>query len=435
MQGVTLSRSAWIARIALGGLFTAFAGAAMADQTVVKLWMHEFTPRLPLDQKYIEAFEVANPDIKIDYQIIPDANFDTRLATSFAGGNGPDVWNQLSLYVGQQKAANILAPIDLAAAGFADEAAIRARYATGLDGIIFDGKIYGLPTEVSNFMCFANNELFVDAGLDASKDFPRTWEDMVKVADKLTKRDSGGNPTQRGFDFKWGDAIYTWLGLNPMITQIGGTMIDEAKGSANLDSSQAIRVFQYWSDWANVQKLGGPQYTDSSTDFLSGKLAMSCSFGTWGIPEMKDAKIDWSIHPVPRWADATSDNGNDDYAFYMMVNANADPKVQEAAWKFIGFYTSHAAELFSTAGLFTPVPEVINSAEFKALDYMPLVLAELAKGKFSPRIAGFGPVGDLITEARDRIVSGNEEPAYVLPGLNEEVNSLLAAQKIKASSN
>ena len=43
------------------------------------------------------------------------------------------------------------------------------------------------------------------------------------------------------------------------------------------------------------------------TDFLGGKLATDCSFGIWGIPQMRDAKIDCTVKPAPRFAGSVSD--------------------------------------------------------------------------------------------------------------------------------
>ena len=45
----------------------------------------------------------------------------------------------------------------------------------------------------------------------------------------------------------------------------------------------------------------------------------------------------------------------------MMVNARSSPAAQKAAWKLVRFFTDHAAELFTGAGLFVPRKEVTDS--------------------------------------------------------------------------
>ena len=173
-----------------------------------------------------------------------------------------------------------------------------------------------------------------------------------------------------------------------------------------LDTPAARRVFQYFQDWANKCRLGGPQYTDRRTEFLAGSLATDCSFGIWGIPQMESAKIDWSVHPAPRWTDAVSDNGIDIYAFYMMVNARSSPAAQKAAWKLARFYTDHAAELFAGAGLFVPRKEVTESEAYKTNPAAPFFLAELKKAKFSPRVVGYDQVLDAMLRGRDAMLQG-----------------------------
>ena len=43
--------------------------------------------------------------------------------------------------------------------------------------------------ELTNWCIFINKKVFRDAGLDPEKDYPKTWEEMVEVSDKLCIRD------------------------------------------------------------------------------------------------------------------------------------------------------------------------------------------------------------------------------------------------------
>lgn len=410
-----------------------WTGLAAAQPVTVRMWLHEHPPRVPIDKSIIAQFEKTNPDIKVQYDVISAPEYSTKLLTAFAAGSGPDLFNNTSTLVTQYFAARILAPIDYDALGFANEAALLARFEGGFDGIRFQGKFYGVPTEVSNWACFANNSIWKEAGIDPMKDWPKTWEDLPAVAEKLTKRDQNGVPVRRGFDFAWTIPGTFWFTPNTMIHQLGANMVDEEGYKATLESVPARRAFQYLQDWAGKYRLGGPQYTASRTDFLSGKLATECSFGIWGIPQMRAANIDWTVMPAPRWADATSDNGLDIYAYYMMVNARSAPAVQKAAWKLARFYTDHAAELFEGAGLFVPRTEVTESAAYKANSAAPFFLAELKKAKFSPRVVGYSQVLDAILRGRDKLVQG-EKIEDVLLIMNEEVNTVMNRERARATT-
>ena len=420
-------------RLFLGVVALAWATVAAAQPVTLRMWMHEHPPRVPIDKQIVAEFEKANPDIKVDHEIISVAEYPTKLLTAFAAGSGPDIFNQASTLVAQYYNARVLAPIDYGAMGLADEAALTSQFAGGFDGIRFQGKLYGVPTEVSNWACFTNNAIWRQAGLDPDKDFPKTWEAFPAVAEKLTPRDVNGVPRRRGFDFDWPIRGNIWFMPNTMLHQLGSAMIDEDKYKATIDTVQSRQVFQYYQDWVNKYRLGGPQYTDTRTDFLGGQLATDCSFGIWGIPQMVSAKIDWSVHPAPRWEHAVSDNGIDAYAYYMMVNARSSPAAQKAAWKLVRFYTDHAAQLFAGAGLFVPRKEVTESEAYKANSAAPFFLAELKKAQFSPRIVGYDQVVDALLRGRDRILQG-EPVSTVLPQMEEEVNAILNRERARAAA-
>lgn len=411
--------------IITAGLVALTIFATAHAQTTVTVWMHDHPPRIPLDEELIEQFEAENPDIRVDYEVIPVADFDVRLYTALAAGQGPDLFNQATFALGQFQAAGILAELDAEAAGFGSTEDFREAYSTGTEGATFGDTIYGIPTELSIYACFANDELWRDAGLDPQTDFPATWEEMVEVAEELTVRNDQGDPVQRGFDFNWSSPIFVWLQFNPMVTQLGGQLIDEETFDATVDTPEVARVMQYWNDWVEVHRLGGPQYTASRDAMLAGELATECSFGNWGVPQMEEAGIEYSIHPVPRWADAVNDNGFDMYGYYFLVNSRSDPTVQEAAWRLAGFLASHPERYFEEAGLFQPRVEFVDSEEFGQNDVMPVFFEEMATSFFSPRIPGFNEVADGIARARDQIISGGAPVEETLEGADQQIQTTL----------
>jgi multiple sugar transport system substrate-binding protein len=427
----TLFQAVFIGAAIALGLAVTSSGAARAEQVTIKMWMHEHPPRIPIDKAIVAEFEKANPDVKVQYEVIAASEYPTKLITAFAAGSGPDLFNTSSFLVAQYYNARILAPIDYAALGYADQAALTSQYLTGFDGIRFGGKLYGMPTEVSNYACYANNALWKAAGLDPTRDFPKTWEEMPAIADKLTKRDANGVPIRRGFDFDWPSGPAYWLTLNTMMLQLGANVVDEAAYKATFDGPEAQHVMQYLVDWVNKYKLGGPQYTDSRTDFLGGNLATDCSFGIWGIPQVRDAKIDYTVKPLPRFADAKNDNGFDAYAYYMMVNARSAPAVQKAAWKLARFYINHAVQLFTGAGLFVPRPEVI--AKTGDADSQ-VFLTELKKAKFGPRVVGYSQLVDIVVRGRDAMMQGGQPIASILPQENDDMNAVLKREKARAEA-
>ena len=405
---------------------------ATAQTTTIKVWLHDHPPRVAIDKAIVAEFEKANPDIKVQYDVIPVGEYGQKLLTAFASGSGPDVFMNSILLVSQYQSAKILAPVDFAGLGYADEKALTSQYLTGFDGIRFGGKLYGLPIEVSNWVCYANNAIWKEAGLDPDKDFPKTWEALPAVMEKLTKRDANGVPTRRGFDFLWPNRNMFWFVLSSMFHQQGKDMVDAQTGKMAFDTPAAARAVQYMVDYANKYRLGGPQYGDARSDFLGGRLGTECSFGLFGIPQMKTANLQYTIKPAPRFADAASDNGFDAYAFYMMVNARSTPANQKAAWKYARMYLDRSVELFEKAGLFVPRPEVLAAPGDKSDPNIGLIVDELKKAKFAPSIPGYDQVLDILLKGRDQMVQGGQPAASVLPAINDEMNTALARARTRA---
>src|SRR5258707_11936994 len=114
-MGGSAMRLARMVRWVLGSLaavalFAAAPTAARA-QTVVKVWLHDHPPRVPIDRRVFAEFERTHPDVRIQYEVIPAAEYNQKLLTAFAAGTGPDLFAQVSLLVPQYQAARILAPV------------------------------------------------------------------------------------------------------------------------------------------------------------------------------------------------------------------------------------------------------------------------------------------------------------------------------------
>ncbi len=410
---------------------------AQDQPVVVKLWMHNHPPRVALDEELIAQFEAENPNIDVEFTVVPDQEWDTTLSTALASGAGPDLFNQATFAMGQFYAQDIIVPVDAEAAGYADQTAVYGAYEFGdslLAGATFDDTLYGLPTELSAYACYTNNALWEAAGLDPVEDFPATWEELRDVAEQLTVRDESGALTQRGFDFFYSNSIFTMLIMNPMVQQLGGNMVDEVTYTAAINTPEVKQVLEYWNNWVNEWQLGGPQYTSIRQAFLAGEVAIDCDMGNWGAPQVEDAGIEYSIHPVPRWENAVNDNGMANYAYFFMVNSAAAPEVQAAAWKLAGFLTSYPDRYLETAGLFQAKADFVASDAFQQNEIMPTFLAEQGVSSYHPRIAGFFEVADALMRGRDRVILGGEDIDTVLAETETEVNDILARAQADAQA-
>lgn len=127
-------------------------------------------------------------DAKITPDYVPDSEYigGMKLATSFASGQGPDIflispgdflryYNGGVLVISRPTSTRPPRPIS--------ETVIANRKV--------DGKIYGVPMEVEPMAFYYSVKAFEDAGLNES-DVPKTWDELLEVGKKLTTADRYG---------------------------------------------------------------------------------------------------------------------------------------------------------------------------------------------------------------------------------------------------
>jgi multiple sugar transport system substrate-binding protein len=381
-----------------GGSGAAAPGAATQEVTY---WGHAFEPRVALDKVYIEQFMQEHPEISVTYE--NPGEYSNQWIAAIAAGAGPDLWADWNAYVGTVYAQGAIAPVEFTTFGM-EEAEFMELYIepqNTLQGAMFEGKLYGIPNELSIYCTHTNNALWEEAGLDPVADFPTTWEALVPVSEKLLKRDASGTLIQRGFDFRWDAAAIMFLCWGAMVRQRGGREFTEDLRTCTIDSPEAAAALQYWVDIVTSGR-GGPQYQPEREAFQAGAIAMCSSYGSWARPGILEAGIEYTVHPTPRWENGANNNGFDIYAYFHMVNAKADPETQRVAWQLAWALDSHPVEYLEQTGLLQPQKIVEQSEAFQNTPNLQIFLDEMRVSMYSPSAPGFLEIADALARTRDR---------------------------------
>ena len=304
----------------------------------VVFWGHNHQPRVTLDKRLLEEFKQKEPGIAVEYVAVPQ-EYEVKLTAGMAAGEGPDWYNLTSSYNYTFTAKGFAAPVDYNAWGVGNQSEFEKMYVKGtLEGFKYQGKLFGAPSEVSNYAPFFNKVHFKEAGYDPEKDFPKTWEDMPAFAEKLTKRDAG-KLVRRGFDFtymtqqgRWTSPAYTFTG---MAYQLGGDLFSADGKESQLNADPFVEALQYQSDWINKLKLGSPALLGSNQAFAQGENSMSM-IGFWAFASLKtqyaEVYNNAGVFPFPQYAKAKRKGGALLYGYAWMVNAKSKDPVKEAAW-------------------------------------------------------------------------------------------------------
>jgi multiple sugar transport system substrate-binding protein len=283
----------------------------------------------PQSQWFVSLAEKwnANNDVKVKLRYLPVKDYlaGTALQTAFQSGAGPDIFlispgDFLRYYNGG--VLQDLTP------QLSDES--KNDYIDGvLDTRKVDDKIFGLPMEIEPLALFYSEAAFDKAGLSEA-DVPKTWDQLLDVAAKLT------TPKQTGVLFETIPGYYQNFTWYPFLWMGGGEIIKD--GKAAFDSPAAVQALKFWQDSIKnkvaPRKPLGDGGGNVTANLVSGAIAMQQT-GIWSVSDLttqhKNFKYGVAPLPLPDGGKASTDLGG--WAFV----ANAKGKNPEAAAKFIAW--------------------------------------------------------------------------------------------------
>ncbi len=413
-------------------LVMAFSLAVMvcAAQIELTIWTHEDPNRTPLEERYIQEFEKMYPNVKITRVTYPSAKIREVVLTAFAAHKGPDIFNieiqDAYPYIVNER----VAPVDLNALGLKSFDELKDWYIEGaLDAVTYQGKIYGLPLELTNWCVFINKKYFKEVGLDPEKDYPKTWEEMVQISEKLVIRE-GQIIKRRGFDFRYPYYLTFFL---PMVEQLGGALFSEDLKTAIVNDEAWLKALKFMKDWGpNGKNLGSPTYNPARKEFNKDNNTVAmCLSGLYQIDRIKAENPafynskEWMVIPFPVFKDAVRDVRCNYYGHYYMVNKESSKEKQQWAWKFINYMLSHPQDYLLNVGLIQPKKSLIESDTFKNYPYAEVFLQDMEKAHIVPLHPKGPQFEQLIKEAVESVMLTNTTPEEALKILKKKANELL----------
>lgn len=410
--------------------------SVMAQERVqIVYWTHNHAPSIPVNQRIIDEFMAANPDIEIVFDSAPHANYEQKLLTAFAGGQGPDIFWAGDWMVPQFLANGIIAPVGEAAFrayGVSNLEEYKALFAPGsLDAFIADGQVYTAGTsEYNTFSLIYNVDHFEAAGIPLpSADEPMTWEEFGEIAAALTQME-GDRITRVGVTWPFNTSIWTVLILEPMIRQLGGEIVDPETGQARFNSPEVARVMQTLQEWRSSNALDPAMYADLLQDFVSERASMIFG-GPWAAAPLKNLNpnLNWAVAPLPQFADA-NERITTMYAWAWFVNAQTTPEKQEAAWRFAEALTSRQQLWWDEVGYVQArlgtADNGMDLTEYRAQSdpRLMVIFNDYPFGRFQFRSTAYFEVSDILTRAMTRVLAG-EDVTAVLEGAQTAASFIL----------
>ncbi|SMX44012.1 ABC transporter substrate-binding protein [Maliponia aquimaris] len=385
-------------------------------------------PAVETIQALTDEWAAANPQHNV--KAVYAGNYEettTKALTAAAAGDPPQVAVLLAIDIFTLIEEGAVVPISDIADSPEEQEWLAGFYEGFMNDTKFDGKIYSVPFQRSTPVFYYNKDAFREAGLDPEAP-PKTWDEMVEVGKKLTKRDANGNVTQWGTRIPNLGLAGAWM-FGGLVISKGDVLSTETGTEARINTPAAIASLEFMQRLAaeGVMAPGGISWGDTPKAFLEGQTAsMWTSTGNLAFVN-SNATFDWGVGFLPGGDGPGAPVGGGNFYIF----SNTTPDEQEAALDFIKFMTSpEAAARWSIAtGYVAPRPDTWETQVMK--DYaaeLPQALVALEQLPYAEReFATFqrSKVTQYLVEAIEGVVTGSKDPAAAVAEAQEKADAVL----------
>jgi multiple sugar transport system substrate-binding protein len=424
--------------LAIGAAIGLAATTAHA-QTSLTWWHH-----MPLEgaqgklfRQYANEFQAANPGVKIEMVSTPANTYFTALSATLAAGDAPDVFAMSYRNFPEFQVNGVLAPIDsqaLRGMGVATFDQLRAAWTpTVLDSYRIGDTFYGLPWQFNIYAYIINAKHFREAGLDPVADAPKTWDQVFEVAQKLVKKDQSGRITRQALSFPFThDAAWYLLEFEPLIRQLGGSILNEARTECLVNSEAGVQAMdtvkkRFKLGVSDKNIAAGLDYYNEG--FPTGKFSMTVG-GNWGIPRWQKeftavvGKDDLLAIPYPTFSGKPTVSSTTSWAW--VVSARSSKK--DLAWKFAEFLTSQPSRNILETGDIVPRAGWSKTEGARSIPQAAFWEEQL---KLSAPLAYFpkySQVAEVLKKAMEEILLLDRDTKPTLDRAKAEIDALLRAK-------
>jgi multiple sugar transport system substrate-binding protein len=170
------------------------SGGSSDGETALRVSTWGNDSRLKLTQKAVDAFQQANPNIKVTVENSEWGSYWDKLATTTAANDAPDVIQMDESYIAAYGSRGALLDLDTVKSTLD----LSGMDATVLDTGKVEGKLVGAPIGTANFSVAANPKVLQDAGVKMPNDKTWTWDDLAEASAQVTAK--LGSKGVYGFD-------------------------------------------------------------------------------------------------------------------------------------------------------------------------------------------------------------------------------------------
>jgi multiple sugar transport system substrate-binding protein len=375
----------------------------------------------------IADWQKEHPEINVIFEHTPYTGYDSKILTRIAGGAAPDIIatevDQFVTFASKNVLEDLGPFLDQETPGTFSRNEFFPKI---FERFTVQGRVLGIPRDVAPFACiFYNKKLFDEAGIAyPTEDW--TWDDLLRSARAMTKKDAGGRTVQYGF--------YGWAWQN-FIYGNGGALVDDVRKPTKtlLDDPKTIEGLQFYADLINLYEVMPAPVALANSGmgvdlmFASGRLAMFLS-GIWETPNLRNYNFAWDVAMFPKNSKGIRAFGTGGSAYAILKSS----KHKKEAWAVVKALTgAKGQEELARRGLAQPSRKDVAQGPYWAGDKNPPANKKMLNEAvnwivFSPFHPHWREIEEKYLKPKlDLVFNGKKTAAEIARELTPKINELL----------
>ena len=392
------------------GQHSATQGGLQPEQGAELLVWESKGPELDFLKAVAASFE-QEYGVKVKVEAVPSIDSVTKLTTDGPAGIGADVFSAPHDHLGNAVMAGLVLQNDVF-----DEHAKNEFMSSAIEGVSYEGVLYGFPTAIDTYALYYNKKLLKKA--------PATYDELIQFAETYN------DPKNKKYAFMWNVGqlyqSYSFLaGYGGYVFGNGGTDANDI----GLNSEKSVAGAKYLQSLKKILPININDINDNIITgfFVEGKTAAVIN-GPWLMTDLTNANMDYGVVPLPLLPNGEHPNS---MSGIRALYVNSYTEYPAAAKLFASYATTkkNGTKRFEMTTQLPPRKDIMDEPII-AEDANALAFLEQAKHSTPmPSIPEMGNVWVPAGAALAAMWNDNQEPSVVLNKAVEQIKTAMQTKK------